>query len=828
MVRDTDNAKIADEEQEKKPSERVNPRDNDLESSRGKTKADDILHVLQNSSRLNLTLRYLAAIMVVVIAFWLYYFITSILGPGLPTYILFYPAVIIVALLAGFGPGLVATITSVILVVNWILQPQGQLLITTTVDQVGVVLFTGFGILISGVSELYRRNRIKAAAYDREKAVRETLREKEFLANILEESSQPFAIGYLDGRLGLLNHAFEQLTGYTKEELRTIDWSNILTPVEWREMEKQKLDELHRTGQPVRYEKEYIRKDGSIVPIELLVNIFLDKEGNPEYYYSFITDITERKRAEEDLKRQAALLDLSYEAIFSWDYNGGITSWNQGAERLYGYTSNEAIGHISHDLLKTKFHKEFTDYIQLLYEDKMWTGELTHTTKDGKEIIVESRQQIIKDASNKNIVIESNRDITKRKIVDKHNQELLENEQQLTEELQSSNEELQATTEKLLTQTEELKFVNRELVKSTKLLSAIYELNPDAIVLTTLSDSKIIDCNQEYLNQIGYSREETIGHTSKELNLISEVTREAYIDKTRGNNKVSNIEVKGRRKDGSSIDLLYSTRKITVDNEDMVLNIGHDMTEIKKAEKEIIKTMDELKRSNQELERFAYVSSHDLQEPLRMVTLYSQLLERRYKDSLDSDADDFIEYIVENAKRMKQLIDDLLEYSRVTSQAREFVNVDLTRILDVVLSNLSIIIMENNAKVNHDSLPTVFADENQMMRVFQNLITNAIKFRGDKPPEINISSLKGEKEWIFSVSDNGIGIKPEHQKQIFEVFKRLHTREEYPGTGIGLSIVQKIIRHHDGRIWVESEPGNGTTFYFTIPFSEKSPFTEWF
>jgi PAS domain S-box-containing protein len=458
----------------------------------------------------------------------------------------------------------------------------------------------------------------------------------------------------------------------------------------------------------------------------------------------------------------------------------------------------------------------------------MWTGELTHTTKDGKEIIVESRQQIIQDASNKNIVLETNRDITKRKIVEKHNQELLENEQQLTEELQSSNEELQATTEKLLTQTEELKFVNRELVKSTKLLSAIYELNPDAIVLTSLSDSKIIDCNQEYLNQIGYSREETIGHTSKELNLISEVTREAYIDKTRGNNKVSNIEVKGRRKDGSSIDLLYSTRKITVDNEDMVLNIGHDMTEIKKAEKEIIKTMDELKRSNQELERFAYVSSHDLQEPLRMVTLYSQLLERRYKDSLDSDADDFIEYIVENAKRMKQLIDDLLEYSRVTSQAREFVNVDLTRILDVVLSNLSIIIMENNAKVNHDSLPTVFADENQMLRVFQNLITNAIKFRGDKPPEINISSFKGEKEWIFSVSDNGIGIKPEHQKQIFEVFKRLHTRDEYPGTGIGLSIVQKIIRHHDGRIWVESEPGNGTTFYFTIPFSDKSPFTEWF
>jgi light-regulated signal transduction histidine kinase (bacteriophytochrome) len=228
-------------------------------------------------------------------------------------------------------------------------------------------------------------------------------------------------------------------------------------------------------------------------------------------------------------------------------------------------------------------------------------------------------------------------------------------------------------------------------------------------------------------------------------------------------------------------------------------------------------TLDELKRSNEELERFAYVSSHDLQEPLRMVTLYSQLLERRYKDRLDSDANDFIEYIVENAKRMKQLIDDLLEYSRLTNRAKEFENTDLEKVLENVLSNLSILIVENNVTVTHDSLPTVLADENQMMQVFQNLITNAIKFRGVEPPKIDISAKKNEKEWIFAITDNGIGINPEHQKQIFEVFKRLHTQEEYPGTGIGLSIVQKIILHHHGRIWAESEPGKGSTFYFTIP-----------
>jgi light-regulated signal transduction histidine kinase (bacteriophytochrome) len=200
-----------------------------------------------------------------------------------------------------------------------------------------------------------------------------------------------------------------------------------------------------------------------------------------------------------------------------------------------------------------------------------------------------------------------------------------------------------------------------------------------------------------------------------------------------------------------------------------------------------------------------------------MVTLYSQLLEKRYKDSLDSDADDFIEYIVDNAKRMKYLIDDLLEYSRVTSQTREFENIDLEKVLENILSNLSILIVENNVEVNHDPLPTIFADKNQMMQVLENLITNAVKFRGEKPPKIDISAKKGNKEWIFSVKDNGIGISPKHQEQIFEVFKRLHTREEYPGTGIGLSIAQKIIERHGGRIWLESEPGKGSTFYFTIP-----------
>ena len=381
------------------------------------------------------------------------------------------------------------------------------------------------------MSELYRRNRNKAAAYDKEKALRETQREKEFLADILEHASLPFAIGYPDGRIGLLNHAFEQLTGYTTEELHTIDWSTTLTPIEWREMEKQKLDELNRTGQPVRYEKEYIRKDGSRVPIELLVSITLDMEGNPEYYYSFITDITDRKKTE-----------------------------------------------------------------------------------------------------------------------------------------------------------------------------------------------KIIET-----------------------------------------------------------------------------------------------TMSELRHSNKELEQFAYITSHDLREPLRMITSFLQLLERRYKDQLDQDANEFIGFAVDGAKRLDAMTNDLLQYSKITSQKREIIPVNFEHVLEQALTNLKVQIEENNAIITHDPLPTINGDEQLKVQLFQNLIGNAIKYRSQETPKIHISATKENNQYLFSIKDNGIGMSPEHLEQIFTIFQRLHTHEEYEGTGIGLAIAQKIVHQQGGQIWAESELGKGSTFYFTIP-----------
>jgi len=663
MVRDDDKVKFVDEEQKKNPSEKVNPYEEELENSREDIMSDDFLQVFQNRW-LNLSLGYIAAIIVVIIAFWLYFFLTSILGPGLPTYILFYPTVIIVALLAGFGPGLLATLFSVTLVGIFILQPQGQFSITETVDQVGAVLFTGFGLLISGVSELYRRNRNKAAAYDKEKALRETLREKEFLADIVEHASLPFAIGYPDGGIGLLNQAFEQLTGYTREELHNLDWSTTLTPKEWWEIEKQKLDELHSTGHPVRYEKEYIRKDGSRVPVELLASVKFDMDGNPQFYYSFITDITERKQIESALKiSEKSLADaqhLAHIGSWVWNINTDEIIWSNELYLIYGVDPNTFIPTMS----------SFANYMH----------------PDDEEYVNENVEQLLSEGKPHNF------------------------------------------------------------------------------------DFRIILDNG----------------STRVLNTLAEV---AEYDK---NGKPSTI-----------------------------LGINQDITDRKEIELKLNENIKKLAQSNKELEQFAYITSHDLREPLRMITSFLQLLEKRYKDQLDQDANEFIGFAVDGAKRLDAMTNDLLQYSRITSEKREVTSVNFEQVLEHVLTNLKVQIEENNAFITHDPLPILYGDEQLKVQLLQNIISNAIKYRSQETPKIHISAKKEKNQYLFSIKDNGMGMSSKHLKQIFTIFKRLHTNEEYEGTGIGLAIAQKIVQQQGGQIWAESEPGKGSTFYFTIPIKSQ-------
>jgi len=237
--------------------------------------------------------------------------------------------------------------------------------------------------------------------------------------------------------------------------------------------------------------------------------------------------------------------------------------------------------------------------------------------------------------------------------------------------------------------------------------------------------------------------------------------------------------------------------------------IGRDITQRKK--------MEELARSNKELEQFAYVASHDLQEPLRMVTSFVQLLARQYEGKLDEEADQYIHEIVEGAARMRALILDLLAYSRVDSAGSPLIELDSGKALDQTLSNLEVTLKENKAVVSRGRLPRIKGDFNQVVQLFQNLIGNAIKFHGSETPEIRVEAEERGGEWVFTVQDNGIGLEPQYGEQIFEIFKRLHSRSEYPGTGIGLAICKKVVTRHGGRIWVESEPGKGSTFCWTFP-----------
>lgn len=249
-------------------------------------------------------------------------------------------------------------------------------------------------------------------------------------------------------------------------------------------------------------------------------------------------------------------------------------------------------------------------------------------------------------------------------------------------------------------------------------------------------------------------------------------------------------------------------------------SLQSEITRRKESEEALKKTVDELARSNAELNQFAYAASHDLREPLRGIVGFVRLLEKRYKGDLDEKADEFIDYIVEGVKRMDMLIQDLLEYSQVDRKGKPFRPVNCSVALEEAIHSLRSVIEESGAELTYDLLPTVTADTSQLGRLFQNLISNAIKFRSAKPLKIHISADHKGDEWVFSVKDNGIGIDPKFAERIFVIFQRLHTRDEYEGTGIGLSICKKIVERHGGRIWVESEPGKGSTFYFTIPDRE--------
>lgn len=359
-----------------------------------------------------------------------------------------------------------------------------------------------------------------------------------------------------------------------------------------------------------------------------------------------------------------------------------------------------------------------------------------------------------------------------------------------------------------------------EMSSYRKRLDAILDTTADGIITIDVR-GRIENFNKACERIFGYKAEEVIGANIKMLMPSSYADEhDTYIHNylNTGERKVigSGREVEAQRKDGSIFPIDLSIGEYEIDGERFFSGIVRDITARKRAEEQLL-------RSNIELERFAYIASHDLQEPMRMVSSFSELLEKEYAEQLDDTARQYIAFISDGANRMQALVHDLLEYSRAGRDDIDMQLINTQERLQVVLQDMNEVISESGAEVIVDELPFIVANPMHFVRLMQNLISNAIKYKkSDAPPKIHIGAEKKDNVWVFHVHDNGIGIKQSYLNQVFVIFKRLHKRSEYEGTGIGLSICKRVVESMGGKIWVVSEEGEGSTFYFTVPVNENS------
>ena len=388
--------------------------------------------------------------------------------------------------------------------------------------------------------------------------------------------------------------------------------------------------------------------------------------------------------------------------------------------------------------------------------------------------------------------------------------------QQLIHELQVHQIELEM-------QNDELRKSQAELEESRTKYSDLFDFAPVGY-FTFDKHGLILDINLTIATELGVKRS-LIVHKPFRTYIVKEDREifDSYLQSVLNTVNRQTCEIRLMRKNGSEFFARLESIVANDANDNPLCRTSViDITEHKIAEGILNNLTDELKRSNEDLKQFASAASHDLQEPLRGIESFISLIEKRYKGKLDEKADEYIDYVVHDVNRMQMLIKDLLEYSRVSVREKVFSPVNCTVVLEQALINLRSAIEESGAEVTYDSLPTVLGDASQLTRLFQNLIGNAIKFRSQEPLTIHISARREEAEWIFSVRDTGIGIDQTQVERIFVIFQRLHSRQSYPGTGIGLAICKRIVEQHGGRIWVESELQKGSTFYFTLPYKEVS------
>ena len=615
-------------------------------------------------------------------------------------------------------------------------------------------------------SEELRRELVKRTRA--EKAVRKS---EERYRSLYESSKDGIAFSDIQGNLLDANHAFLDMVGYTMGELGKLAHQD-LTPDKWRQIEADIVEnQIIAGGYSEEYEKEYIKKDGTVFPATVRIWSINDEQGKPAGMWGIMRDMTEQKRTHQEMRVRDSAIASSINAIVITDLEWNLTYVNRSFLQMWGYDDEtEVLGKAAVEFWQAQ-NRAFKA-LQAVVEGRSWMGELVAVRKDGSFFNVQVSATAVVDEAGKPICLMGS-------FVD------------ITE--------------------------SRRIMDAASMRAEYLASIPTPVIVTDQ------EFNIEYINPAGAN---AVGKTVRAcqgqkcfslFNTEDCNTPECQVAKAMQTNSVCTSETIARLPSGD-LPISYTGAPVKGRRGKIIGGIEYmvDISERIRAEEQLKNAVEELERSNAELEQFAYVASHDLQEPLRMVASYTQLLERRYKDKLDADANDFIGYAVGGAKRMHHLLDDLLAYSRVGIRRKPLDPTDCLAVFDAAVSNLDATIRDSGADVTRDALPTVMADEGQLVQLLQNLIDNAIKFRREEPPRVHVSAEQKRNEWVFSVRDNGIGIDPQYFERVFLIFQRLH-REEYAGTGVGLAIARRIVERHGGRIWPESQSGQGTTVYFTIP-----------